>query len=138
MGVVDDFRETDDAAAFSSVAADIHAGGGGRNRLEAFEHLDVGGGVAGLGAGSRAAAGLRRCPALLAPACRTGRCPAGVLDVSFQWFRHRFFICCAALKAQRIGSPDYATDELKKVTAAVPGRRRAVNPRHKQDGEQTY
>ena len=43
-------------------AADIHAGPAA-HRLQAFQHLDVGGGIAGLGAGA-ARRGLERCPAL--------------------------------------------------------------------------
>ena len=49
-GVVDDFGEQMMQRLLVG-AADIHAGPAA-HRLEAFEHLDVGGGIAGLGAGA--------------------------------------------------------------------------------------
>ncbi len=52
-------------------AADIHAGPAA-HRLEAFEHLDIGRGIAGLGAGG-ARGDLQRGSGLSAPQLRTGR-----------------------------------------------------------------
>ena len=51
-GVVDDFGEQMMQRLFVG-AADIHAGAAA-HRLQAFQHLDVGRGVAGFGAGRRA------------------------------------------------------------------------------------
>ena len=55
-GVVDDFGEQVMQRLFVG-AADIHAGAAA-DRLEPFEHLDVGRGIAGLGTARRAAATL--------------------------------------------------------------------------------
>ena len=68
-------------------AADIHARPA-PHRLEAFEHLDVGGGVAVLGAGA-ARRGLDRRPALRLRSAEQVVVRSW-FDVSFQWLRHGF------------------------------------------------
>ena len=77
-------------------AADIHAGPA-PYRLEPFEHLDVGGGVAVLGAGA-AGRGLGRRPAL--QLLRTEQVIVRPrFDISFQWFRHGFSCVARAQSA---------------------------------------
>ena len=95
--VVDDFGEQVMQRLLVG-AADIHAGAAA-HRLEAFEHLDIGRGVAGFGAGAREATLSGARPFGSAP--RTDRCPFWFLQlISMIW--PWLFMCCARA-AQRIG-----------------------------------
>ena len=97
-GIVDDFGEQMMQRLFVG-AADIHAGPA-PYRLEAFEHLDIGRGVAGLGAG-RARRGLGRGAALRFRR-RTGRWRIWFLQlISMVWTW--LFMCCARMRRERIG-----------------------------------
>ena len=103
--VVDHFREQMMQRLLVG-AADIHAGPA-PNRLEAFQHLDVAGGITGLAAG-RARRGFR-CGAALG----FGGEKVNVFGFcsGFQWFRH-IFSYIAARPAPRIDGTDYAMDRL--------------------------
>ncbi len=89
-------------------AADVHARPA-PHRLEAFEDFDVARGIAGFRAG-RARGDLERRAAL---PLRGAEQVVRIFVLWFQCFGH-IFSCVARKLARRIGSPDYATDELKK------------------------
>jgi len=78
--IVDDLREQVMQRLLVG-AADVHAGPPAY-RLEAFEHLDIPGGIAGFGAGG-ARRGLERGAAL-----RLGGVEQVVFSIGFQWFGH--------------------------------------------------
>ena len=94
-GVVDDFGEQMMQRLFVG-AADIHAGPAA-HRLEAFEHLDIGRGIAGFGAaGARRRPSAARGPSV--PRRRTGRQRLWfwqLISMVWTWF----FMCCARDRA---------------------------------------
>ena len=89
--VVDDFGEQMMQRLFVG-AADIHAGPAA-HRLQAFEHLDIGRGIAGLGAGT-ARGDLQRGAALgFVAAEQVVRRLLALALISMVWAY--FFMCCA-------------------------------------------